>query len=681
MNYKPGDRAVNPETGEAFVFDGREWVKEEKSKPGLLDKVSGALAQLNQGLLLGYNDEVQAAFQRVMPEALGGAPAGMTYRQLQRLEEGKQNQFQQDNPLLSGSMRAVGGAAPVAASMLTGPAGQLAMRSPGLLAQVRSGAGTGAGLGAVASMGEAPASEQQSLPGLIGTAGTGAVVGGAIGAAVPGLTEAAARLRGPAERLAQYVRGVVGGGPGSPAGGAPVQPQANIGGMGGRDRALNAIEEAGMTPGGVSEALQQARAAGQPLSIADAAGNPTQRLVRGARSLSGPASGIIDPRLAARQAAQEGRVAGELRGLAGVEPMPYGASQAVREASRQASDPFYTAARPQVIDDPRMWRQLRSAPVYRESFDATRNELLRVRPQEAPPPLFDDRGGLLRKPTINDVDIIKKGIDDRLYDANGNFRMTEQAAKDKLVSGPLEGARRELVELADEASPAYATARGYYDNAHRFREVTEAGETALNKSPGQILEELRGMAPPEQELYRRAALADALNRMRSARGKADTPNVLKSIYGWGEGLERDRLRALFGNDTAALARFEARMQRELDMVRSRNFIAGGSQTFDKASEGAALAGVDIGQSAVNAGQMGAVAATFNAARTMVAGRAQTGLGAGARGELADILTRGSDDEVLAFLRELEGIRYNRALRSGPSALLGGGSAVGATTAD
>lgn len=142
---------------------------------------------LGQGLLLGFGDEAEAGLR-----ALGGADYGKTVEQIRR----ENQQFEQRHPVQAFVSNVAGGApllafgpgAAAARWALAARAGQGGQMVAGPLgAQVLRSGALGAGIGGVHGFGAGEGTPQDR----IGSAVTGAVIGGALGAAVPPVVQGA----------------------------------------------------------------------------------------------------------------------------------------------------------------------------------------------------------------------------------------------------------------------------------------------------------------------------------------------------------------------------------------------------------------------------------------------------------------------------------------------------------
>jgi hypothetical protein len=654
-------------TGEQYQYELKQAA--ERGSEVKHDPLWGALAKVNQGLLFGYNDEVQGALQATADLAQG---RGFNYRQRQAEQELADAAYERENPTASAFLRASGAALPVAAATLAGgPAAGVSTAQGSLRGQIAQSARMGAPYGAADALGNAPTTEKDTLTEAMGVAGQGGLIGATIGAAVPPLVELSQQLMRPAQSLGRYVQRVVGG-EAAPAVEAVTPPpnlsgdtgQAGTGPVAGyraRQRALDAIESTGRTPLGVMEAVASGRSSGAPSAIVDVGGMPVQREVRGARTLPGPAGDLIDERLTGRAQGQLGRASGAIEEAIGVPPIAPGpALETLAGQRRDLANPLYEDFRAVgTVDDMNVLTNLQTrASVYAPLHEQARRTVARTEGREIPP-LFDN-GGLIRKPTAEDLDMIKVGADAVRYN-NKRGAVEPANAMDARAMAALEQTMRGpdgFLPTVDRAIPEYAAAREVYSGHAAMMDAVEQGQKVLEMTPDDITAAI-GQLDTEQErqLFRGSAVNAIQTRLQKAADKAEAANVLREIFGWGQGGKRRQLQALF-NDDAAFARFEAWAQAELAAVQSRRFVQSGSQTADKLFEATDLA-FDPVSAGMDAGQAGMGTAAWNLAR-----RGWSGVSRGAemRRELADQLTSTQGTQYADFLRELEGIRQGRLNR-------------------
>lgn len=688
--YKDGDRAVNPETGETFIYDAKsnQWLPEAPAEVEARQygPVLGALMKMQQGLTAGYGDDLVAGARSLF--------GGGSYADEQAQIQAGLDQYAAEHPRIAGASEVTGAALPILA---TGGAGALPqagrMIAPRAvstaagtrMAQVADASKVGGLYSAAAAGGNMTPQQRMDPRNTLGhmaiEGGKGAVVAGGITGGSMALSTAAQRLREPAQKLYQYVRGQVPGvappGPspaasgapgGAPGGAAPPVPPPQAGpapSRGAQGAVLNAIEEGGMTPQSVLAATQAGRQAGVPSMPIDFAGNPAQRLARGVRTVDPKAGNLMDTRMNTRAEGQMERVGREVERGMGAPPVGPAGVQELAETRRIISDPLFAAARARgPITDPRVLQNLQErVSVYQPLHEASRQQIARTRGTGVPPPLYDDTGRLVRPPTADDIQMIKEGADRRLYnDVRGrsepssamapgdrrNLQMTMRADRPGDEPG--------LLPLVDEALPEYRNARREYAGATAVQNALQDGLEVVGKSADDVRAIVRNFSSEaERDAFRSGAVYGIRQQLMKAQDRSEYANVLNSIFGWGKGSKREALRGLFPDD-ASFARFQASMEAEIAAVKSRRFLQSGSNTADKLMEAADVAG--IADDAVNTAAGNWVWPAARRAREFIHGR-----GAGTRYDIADAMTSTQGDD---FLLALERMRQERMARMGMS---------------
>lgn len=608
-----------------------------------------AVANANNGLLLGYGDEVSAFFDAISGKLQGdGRGFGDLYSSAHAAREQSRGRHNAEYPLAGGIAEVMGGA-PAAAVVPQAALGQQA--TGGILRMMGRGAAAGAGYGAVAGAGNA-APDERGMGAL-----KGAAAGAAVGGAVPGAVEIAAKLRAPVQSLASYVSRVTGQNP-------PLltqtSPAASTGAM---DRVLQAIERDGMTPSMVADRAAQGRAAGVPISIADAAGESTRRLGRAAVTLPGPAREVATSSLNSRAAGQAGRIDAAVQAGVG-SPLAPGEISAAVTARGNAARPLYARVNDYgPVNDLSLMGELTDrAPVYAPRHEAARR-LVRSTEGRDIPPLFDDSGKMARLPTLEDIDLIKRGIDRELY-SNKRGLIEPQNALDATGKANLKKNRAELLRQADRAVPFYGEVRKKFAGDTQVLEAAEMGGEALNMTAKEIREALAGMeSEAEKTMFRRAAVGAVQARLKQAADTAEYPNLVKSIFGYGRGSKREQLAEIFG-DSKKFGQFEEAMRAEMQGTTTRNAIMGGSNTADKLAEAADL-GSPLADTAESVAKHGLFKTASDAALRHTVGRAQAGATEKTREQIArELFNTGNQTRMDDFLRALDDLKRQRESAQG-----------------
>ena len=352
----------------------------------------------------------------------------------------------------------------------------------------------------------------------------------------------------------------------------------------------------------------------------------------------------------------------------------------LRDRQSEKATPLYDEARSAgPLEDVGILRMLMNVPAFRDAHRRALGDLARVGKQK--PPLFDEESGaLVRVPTIDDIDLIKKGLDGELYNQKRG-RVEPANALDAYGMGLLEDAQKSLVAAADELVPKYKEARATFAGEIRLQDALELGQGVLQTDSREIARLVSEMAESEKAHFR-LGVADALRRAMA--GRTDTgvkPNLVSSI--WRSREMRAALRPAFPTDTA-FEEFGRKMERELAMARTRSTMTGGSPTAEILAEMADTAGQGVGNFAGGMVMGGPAGAAMAAGAQGVATGAQRlyqgmrGLGEGARAEASKRLFAAFDPEMDAFLRRLEAARQSQMRRQavGQAAARGAGATAG-----
>ena len=647
-------------------------------------KAMGVVNAFQQGAALGFADEIQGAGQALYDIATGPAELGDfpgLYRQSRAKADLSQADFARENPNTAALASGTGGALP---ALL--PAGKLTQSGVNVVQRVGNAAFTGGVAGAAGGAGAAQPGERTDA------AYRGALEGTAIGAAFGGAVESLGPLKAPVMELADYVSKVVSGRRGGPVavGGGPTtgaapsaRPAPSPAATG---KVLDAIQRDGMDPLAMLGAAQSARAGGTPMQLAELGGPNLQGLGRATVTMPGQGRALAEAGLGptARPSAQRGRLEGQLEGLAG-RPIPSPAELADEMAARKVrrTADYEQAEALGAIDDPtgtqgipKLVEKLESAPIYAEKW-ASENAS-RARVGKSLPPLFDEAGRVVRPPTVEDVNIIKKGLDTEVYGASGI--LTPESAVAKANVGRVEGARRELLEETDKRAPGYAATRARAGDDFEVANAAELAKDISRLSPQEVRDFLRGASQDAAATFRAQAMLSLREKLMADSDRGAAPALVRDLWGSGDGKMAAVMKEVFGGDSRKFGEFSAAMERELQKVRTRNFMFGGSNTANKLAEVADLQGGGFEEAAVQlawGGPQAAATGAFARWAGRIAGRNQAGWREGTRDEIAQRLFADPAEATDDFLRALDRVRQEReaAMRAGGASSVASGAAA------
>lgn len=540
---------------------------------------------------------LEGAYHLAKNWMVGGNPEALAaYEKARDAERAAQESAKAHHPYLYGAGE-VAGSVPAMAAMPE--AGIVSRLAPGAGRLARAGAEiidaatTGAGYGAVSGAGEGKDMGERVQNAAAGTAG-GALAGAVAPVASNTLAAAYDRFGRP---IVQTMKGWA----------QPEQEAARrVAAALDRDQQLIA---SGQAKGMSLPEWQAARAAGEPVTLADLGAGHTQSLLRSAANTSPEGRAMLEQVLEGRFLNQGERVAGDVRGLvAGGANANKTADQLVAEYDAGRA-PLYRKAfahpNAQGMYDETL-EQVTQAPVVQQAIRmaniTAKNEAAKIglTPMKDSPFVFDQSGRMtLRDPNVTPNlqywDAVKKNLD-------------------KL--GP-EGAAwaRTLRDHLDTQVKDYGEARGFAANFFGERDALDAGRKLAGKrvDPETIRSSMRKMDPHEQELFREGYASDWADRVVG--NISETRDITKAMFNSPN--ERERARAVFGD--SGMKKIEARMSLETIMNGARNAMGNSTtarQLIEAGLAGGALGGYASGWDphAMIEGASGAAGARFAAGK-------------------------------------------------------------------
>ena len=528
-------RLVNRIAEERATLENKKKRKEEDD--GFLANL--ARTAVGQGALLGFGDEVEAGLRTGF--GLLGDYSG-TRDEIR----GQVKDFAAENP-------ATALAAEIGGGLLTGGVGGARAAGTAIGRKVLEKAGTaglaagiGATEGAIAGVGSGETAGERLAGGAVG-----ATLGGALGAAAPAAIGAVkagvGRVRsGVSDKAAQEAADL---------------------------KALQSIEEGGMSPEDVLRGLDETRASGvTDAMIPDIAGDATRGLARGASTVSGEGRVIAQKALDERAANLGDEIANDVGNvLAGGKS----ASEALDEiATRQAANAgndydaaFNVDGAPVTVEVTDQLKRLFALPGFEEAVEQARN-LAKFDGVEIPS--ADDliKGGRIDDLSLQELHYVKMGLDEVM---GLGKRGQSKTSIGRGTERKLKEARAEFVGIIDDASPqidgesAYKTARNKFAGDARLREAIEDGEGFFRMKPDELEAKVGKMSDSEKEAFRIGVAQAVRNSVDST---ADLADAGKKIFG--NKKQRKLLRAAFPDDKTFEA-FEKRMEARIEQVITRGY--------------------------------------------------------------------------------------------------------------
>ena len=515
------------------------------------------------------------------------------------------------------------GYAGTAAELLGGAAGGLGLArggitaarflGNGLLGRTAAAALDSSALGGLAGFGEG-----NSLAERAGNAGTGALLGGALGGAMP---LAGTVVKGVAS---PFISNILAG----------IDPAGY-----GRRQVARAIVESGRPTADIADELASAAAEGQgAYTLADALGNAGQRMLSTVARAPGEGRTAVVNAMEARQAGQGRRVSNALS--EGFEaPQTAAQTEARLTAARDAAaDTEYGAVRADAkpVDVSNVIANIDRTVSPGTAFhtdianDSVEAALMNVRNK------LTDGNSML-----TDFRAVQRVRGD-LSDAAMKAERAGEGNKARLLRSAL----RELDRSMENASEGHLAANRNFSQATRDIEAVQAGRQAATRGRSEdVIPAYQALRPEGQAAFRSGYVDPLIEQAQSAPLGVNKARPFSSDA--------------FAAEAQAMAPGNALMQRrlgrEMRMFESRNTAMGGSKTFDNAADADAM-GIDpsvVGN--ILQGNYGsAVRSLISAGSNAVTGNTPR-----VRQAVADLLLRNGANTSGAELEQLVGETIRR----------------------
>jgi hypothetical protein len=472
------------------------------------DELRGAARSAAQGATFGFADEIEA-----------GARAPFEHRPYTEVRDeirGADKTYRAAEPKLAGALDIGGGLA----SMLI-PAGSVVKgaaatgKAIGTGGKILRSALTGAGFAGLNAAGHSDEAGDM-IPNAARAGATGAV----LGAALPG----AGAVIKPVARLTRDI--------GENMVGRHSLPRATSHAT---EKIYEAITRDGESPLSASTKMWQKEQAGFPAAVIDAGGKNLRNLGNTAYITPGPGSETLDKFVRGRSAGTAERLATGLEKTSGsrVENL----NQLVRDISKDQSakaKPLYEAAfsRSQAPNVPKeVWDEIQNPDISRGWAIGQRRARL-DEPTSATwkkpiLPLFkkgkDEAGRtineLVRAPTVQDFDWIKRGLDVGISKA--------KKKGDRDMVRLLSQSKERIIAPVKESVPEYAAALETWEGDARLKNMIAKGKKFLSMGDddfADVLASARG--DHEVEVLRRSAANTIAEQLRNKQGAGAAANVL-----------------------------------------------------------------------------------------------------------------------------------------------------------
>jgi len=610
-------RSGQPQTEEIL----KEKAVEEARDEGFLSIAGDTARSVVQGLTFGFGEELEAGIKT------GFGLIGDYDKEVTNLRKDIED-FQKTNPLLSLGGEVVGGVLPAlipgvglaTAARTAAGTGQAALR----------GAGVGAGYGAAYGAGTAEGDIGERLKG----AGTGGLVGGAFGGAVPVVGRA---FSAGTTRLADAF------------------------GVGGAKRAeqfadqkiLQALEREGLTPDEAVVKLQKARDLGQEdLLIADL-GESMRALGYSAQAIPQRSKTKVAEKLEERAAEQAERITDDLTSRAKIDgPFSLQYIDELTKAQEELSKPLYKEAYQQTIPT-KAFKDFFTGPRSTVMIEASKNakKIQAAKGKE----IIDISKILKNKKELNKFlrgDIpteylhsIKMGLDDLIASQVDN--LSGRATKKGAAYIQL---KNDFNKIIESYNPAYKKANKTFSDFARLRQAYEVGFKAKNKSPQYLNKLISTFNDGEKEAFKVGFIANVKDQSEKL---SDSRDFVKVIFG--SPRNRELLRKVFpegSEGTKQFQQFKKVIDLEKEKIQTRRKVGQLSPTEERRLA-VQEAGTDPGEVASLMTQLGRGDVLGSAQRLMGGIGARIG---GLNPQSAEVIAKKlflqSPDEQIQFLKSL-----------------------------
>ena len=526
-------------------------IDEQKSlKDAGIDPGAGYTRRLAHGATFGADNTVLAALQTPLEMFKRGVGPGEAYNYAKAREDQIMGDARKNTGAL-GTALEIGGGVGSGIGLARGGAtfGNLLRADAGLGARSLASAGDAAALGGFSGAMEGNGLQERGSNALKG-AGLGAVVGGAT-PGVLGLLGAAA------SPIVSNIR-------------ARVNPEGYA-----QSQIARAVSESGLTPGQITNDLTSAAREGQGMfTLADAMGNPGQRMLSTVTRAPGQARTDVVNFLENRQAGQGRRISSALaEGFDSPQTAAQTEARMTQARDAAANAEYGTVRRDaQPVDVSGVISHIDDilAP-YGVGQNVAANDA-------AAGSLANLRRRLTNgEQTANDFNLLQRVRGD-LSDEIQQARQSGAGNRARLLGGAL----RELDTALENSSAGFRDANRNFAQASRNIEAVGQGRDASMRGRTEdVIPRFQGLTPEGQQAFR-AGYVDPL--IAQTQGAAFGVNKARPLM-------NDAFQAEGGVMAPGNPLMQRRIGREHTMFETRNAAMGGSKTADNLADQAAM-GVD-----------------------------------------------------------------------------------------
>lgn len=268
----------------------------------------------------------------------------------------------------------------------------------------------------------------------------------------------------------------------------------------------------------------------------------------------GPARKIVMDTLRARQEGAGDRIAQALTEGIGPRTNVLETADQIAAERAAAAGPLYEATR----DVPVPMNDTIAELLSRPAFQAAQSAAVRKAANEG---ISIDMGN----PTVRALDYTKRALDDQI----GNAVMSGNRDDARVLTAMKNG----LLEQVDQAVPDYGAARKAYAGYSEIADALANGQQAFRNtlSPDEIARQLSGMSDSAREAYKEGARQQVAQVMGSARTDAAGAQSL-----FAKGYNQEKLKTIIGEDPAQT--ILNALANEKEFQATANAVGAGSQT-------------------------------------------------------------------------------------------------------
>jgi hypothetical protein len=357
-----------------------------------------------------------------------------------------------------------------------------------------------------------------------------------------------------------------------------------------------AVSESGQTPQQLGRAVEDANNAGQPMTLADALGNPGQRMLSTVTRAPGEGRTQAVRFLNERQAGQGERVADILDEGLGTGNTARQTTDQLTARARTESAPLYREAldkqpvwnnrMQQFFDDPATAQGLKEGVAVQrlESLATGR----KFDPNDYAITNFNEAGDPMISgvPNMRTINLIKKGWDQMLEKyrdpTTGRLALDEKGRA-------LDQVRRAFLQEVDGLNPAYGKARAAYAGPAQVREAVGVGGDAASRGrAADNIARFNALTDQSQQGFRAGYADKRIGKIESTPGVGS--NKVQPLTSQKAQQELEALSLHQGpTQPGQAAPMQQRLNREQTMFETRAQALGNSKTTENLADDAAMA--------------------------------------------------------------------------------------------